>query len=747
MTLIKIVYSVVITALIFFCIQVPSHWLYLTFLFIGICGLVSHYPSGLFLYLNISYAIFVTFYAPINTLSLSLFPQIQPKIISVFLITFVLSFLGRAFLYRKRVEWNSGKWLNVILLISLIILFFQINEILSYSSLALFLVMVSISYAILDISSFTIVYDYKKKHAVIALVIFILLPFLNFIQLENPPKIIGVVRHHSVWAEDEVPYDPNDWTIKSNYSYSEFSEILSNKYNAIDIDSEEEMRDALRHCDGVIIMTPTIPFTSREKTYLKQYLDLKGKIIIIGDHTDLYGHGRVLNDLIERSGISINYDALFSPTTWYGEVQFRNTLFGNVRPLTAASISVKKPAYVMAWSSNWISEAADYSAPNFFGNLTWTADDQVVDYPLAVTVKAGKGHITLWSDSTMFSNFALYQPRAIQTIDHLINHGGYLSSLTHYYSFLIFILLTLLFCVSKHRSILLIFIFFISSLTGGLYLIYPIKTDEYYNPKSRIDIFCNEDIIRESPPNKNPLPFTLSNLYSNIARYDLQPNWISGNPSKCLPKQNCIWVTTSKTFTSWKGYKPKRIVLIDDYKDMEKLGYKRTYVETGPAFLDIATDFNRRHWIHPTSKHTFILDGSYIFASDGVLDDRTIGNWWAGIEVSLYRKEMMKKFIAWITEGTEIAAFQYPKLGVVEGRKSARLVQSGKENKSLEKIDFNLLEYGKDEYIYLGGEMWGLFNKNQDGNFIVGGPETSDNYLKYKNSRFLISIVEVPRER
>ena len=37
--------------------------------------------------------------------------------------------------------------------------------------------------------------------------------------------------------------------------------------------------------------------------------------------------------------------------------------------------------------------------------------------------------------------------------------------------------------------------------------------------------------------------------------------------------------------------------------------------------------------------------------------------------------------------------------------------------------------------------MWGLLYKDNQKYFVVCGPETSDNYLKYKNNRFLISIV------
>lgn len=687
-----------------------------------------------------AYTLFIVFYAPLITLSASLAPQFQPKVISILIITLALSLLGRIFLYADRAETIERRGLKLILLAALITVFFQINKVLPYSSIAVFLAVATISYGTINIKIFSTTYDYKKRHIAIALMIFILLPFLNLIQLDNSKRTIGFIKYHSVWAKENFPYTTADWTLKSNYSYSEFSKILSNKYKILNINSEKDLNEVTPQCDAVIIMTPTVPFNVSEKKSIKKFLNQNGKVIVIGDHTDLYGHGRVINDLIQHAGISINYDTHFEPDNWHGLISFRNTLMGKVRPLSASSISVKKPVYVMAWSHNWVSEAANYNSPNFFGDLTWTADDKFGDFPMAITAKVGGGHLTLWTDSTMFSNFALYQPRMIQTIDHLINNGAFLSSVTYYYSFLIIIFFALLFFSNKHRGYLLLIIFFISSVASGLYLIYFTETDGYYDVKSQIHIFCKENIIREVPSNRDPELYSLSNLYSNIARYDLQPMWISENPSRCSTNQTCIWLTTYENYNKWNGYKPTHIVVIDDHEDISKLGYKRIFVNTEVTSLGLSESSNRELWVTSDSKHSIVFPETTIFTSDGVLDDYTIGNWWAAIEVSLYRKEMIKRFIDWIRKKEEINLFHYPKSGIVPGKKRAILIQSGKEDKELRNVDFDVLEYEKKKYVYLGGEMWGIFHKEGQKYFIVGGPETSDNYLKHRDFRFLISI-------
>ena len=740
MTLSKFLYSIIITVLVLFGIQIPTHWLYLILLATGFIGIISQHFAKLFIFLGVSYTILAVFYATLITLSSSLAHQCQQKIIAVFIITLFLSLLARTILASRRVQAVDGSHLNVFLVLAIIATYFQINRIFAYSPIALFFGVATLSYSILNVATSSYgIYNFKKKHILIALLIFVLLPFVNLIQFDTSKKTIGLIKYHSVWAKEDVQYTTDDWTLNSNYSYSEFSKLLSNKYKVLNINSEKDLNDILPFCNAVIIMTPTLPFTIKEKNTINNYLDLKGNIIIIGDHTDLYGHGRVINDLIQNTGVSINYDTHFAHDNWYGTIKFRNALFGNVRPLTASSLSIEKPAYVMAWSHNWVSEAANYNMPNFFGDLTWTGDDKIGDFPMAAIAKAGSGYVTIWTDSTMFSNFAIYQPRVLHTIDHLINNGKYLSFLTHIYSYLIFIFLALLF-VGKYREILLILIFSFSILTGGLYLIYNVKNDDYYNPQTRIDIFCGEDIIRESPPDKDYLPFTLSNLYSNIPRYGLQPKWVSDYPPKDLSKQTSVWFTTYDNFIKRVNLNPKYIVIIDNSENISKLGYKISPVRTEPAFLDIAEGFNRRHWITSDAKHTIKTKESSIFTSYGVLDDRTIGNWWTTIDVSYYRKKMITSFIYWIKEGQEIISFQYPKAGIIKGNKNAILMQSGKDDELLRNVDFSFMESGKIKYIYLGGEMWGILNVENGKYFILGGPETSDNYYKYKNARYLILI-------
>jgi hypothetical protein len=232
----------------------------------------------------------------------------------------------------------------------------------------------------------------------------------------------------------------------------------------------------------------------------------------------------------------------------------------------------------------------------------------------------------------------------------------------------------------------------------------------------------------------------LSNLYSNIARYDLQPKWISDNPSECQVTHTCIWLTTYDNLIRWTGHKPKHIVITDDHNEISTFGYKKLFVNTESPDLGIGNGSNRQFWGTFDYKHSVTLSDTSVFASYGVLDDRTIGDWWTTIEVSVYRKEMVTRFTNWIKEKKDINAFKYPKPGVIAGKRHAILIQRGKENRILNNIEFDVLKFEKNKYIYLGGEMWGLVKKENQHYFILGGPETSDNYLKYKNTRFLILI-------
>lgn len=201
------------------------------------------------------------------------------------------------------------------------------------------------------------------------------------------------------WAETSTPYfATRRINIESLYSYSELAALLSSRLVSYD-QLTSEISEAW-------LITPTEPPPDSSMEKLRNWVGQGGHLLLITDHTDLFGHGRVSQRVLRGFGMSVGLDAFF-PTHPSGAAQYFDLRRGT--PLMTSNTV----AGFMAWpllSARWTSEDPDYSAPNFFGPLVQSSDDRYGRRAIAVSKIFGLGRITCFGDSTIFSNFAVYQP-------------------------------------------------------------------------------------------------------------------------------------------------------------------------------------------------------------------------------------------------------------------------------------------------------------------------------------------------
>lgn len=183
--------------------------------------------------------------------------------------------------------------------------------------------------------------------------------------------------------------------IKSQYSYNILqATIQADEINLGDIGKYEELW----------IITPTKPFSKTESEALHKWLRGGGRMVIIADHTDLFGHQRVLNRFIEELGVSVSDGAIIG--TDGGGGIYRSAR-GNYNGLTATTFSGD---YIPTHYALGYDDGIDYSKPSFFSDFRITSEDRFSAYPCSGLKKVGMGQILLFGDSTLFSNFGLSRP-------------------------------------------------------------------------------------------------------------------------------------------------------------------------------------------------------------------------------------------------------------------------------------------------------------------------------------------------
>jgi hypothetical protein len=572
-----------------------------------------------------------------------------------------------------------------------------------------------------------------KRYQTIILLSFLVLSFmLSNILVKRSLNNVALIECFSEWANTKIDYSAENMSLEAGYSYSLMKEALEQKYTLFSIRDRTELKHTLNRVGAAIIITPTVPLNSMELNDLVAFIGSGGRLVVIADHTDLYGHARVLNALLNKFDVRVDYDALFHSKDYYAKVKLLNMHMLSIRPKTPCSLKIGTFGYVFAWADNWISEAADYVRPNFFGELIWTSDDLVGNWPVGAIMTYKKGSIVVWGDSTIFANFCIFQPDHLRLLGNLLEGGEVLAFCLPY--------CLLLLAFSGFCNLLPYFrkswIFVYCSLglillSGSCYL-WNFDHERFYPEGKRIDIYGTTELFDEPPPKRLPRDFQFSSAYSHIARCGLWPLYQGETPKKPVSVKS-IWVTPwSQVKTVNSNILNSLWGIVVNKADGEiDIGFKKIYVDDDLAHI-FRKYFNesvqRQIWVTQDNSHSLSYNGVSIVLADGVLTDRHLGDWWITARISPYRQYILSEWYDWLINKDKISMFRYPKVGVVKSEQEWIIKFEDRDHANI-KMEVTQFKDNKD-YVYIGSSIWSLYEKNKDGKFLLGGPELTDDSFK-----------------
>lgn len=566
-------------------------------------------------------------------------------------------------------------------------------------------------------------------------VFFIVLSLYPFQQFDSTKSIALV---ESQWCITTGDYS-DDYTMKSAYSYSEMKNILSNKYTLHWVEKYNDLNLVINDIEVLIMLTPTQPFSDQQIENIRSFVNGGGRLIAIADHTDLYGHAAVLNEVLSPYGLKINFDSIFSKSKPMVNSQFDR--FGNLDnvPLkTPCSVSMFRLGHTWAITPYSVSERGDYSKPNFFGDIEWTADDGISNWPIGVTVPYGKGEVSVFCDSTIFANFALFQPNNLEILEGLIS-GGHMSSRGSFWGFWLGIGTCVLMFIFPHYHYLKVPVACLI-----VFLLIGIKhnnsnTESFYPPGKTIDVYGEPKYIVEPPPNATPSSDTISSLYAHIARSGLYPRYIGED----LPKElhiNTLLVTRADKATDIvppKNADLLKVLIVDEipqgsFEQFSVFEYggeaPQELINFFPIFVTKRTAYRaERH-------HSIYLNGIRYLSAFGALNDRVLGNWWINTDISPYRRAILNDFYGWLRGENEVRVFQYPEKSKISsegnGTRWKFTTDKGKSTDFFAHMQIN------QKFIYFGGGIWGLHSFYEGKEYLLGGPELIDDSYSILNLRW-----------
>ncbi len=712
---------------------IPAIVFFISLLILVVIGLYSIRP---FIFLSAITVVMTFMPQTIQALLKQCFDNTYTYVYSTSCLVAIVSYIGGVCFVRENKV--SPKFLLSVTGI-LIVAIFLFKDFLIYEkvTLATNLFIIAVIFVLIGSKSVALRYVSSKApflHIVI-LVLFFCLTFIvtNFIMINHVTKVAWI-ECFSQWADTSEGYTLDDMTMKSSYSYSLMNEMLANKYRLISINDRKELDSKLKDAQVAIIITPTIPLNDSEIRQLKEFVSHGGRLLVITDHTDLYGHGRVVNLFLPELGARAEYNALFEIGTPKDEIYLPNMPIRLLKIKTPNSFVLLKPGYIFGWAKDWISESADYTGQNFFGELKWTTDDQRGTWPVGGIFKYGKGDIVVWGDSTIFANFAIFQPNILRFLGCLVEGGGLLASLSKYGLFAILLLLLTLsgnvFWGPKSMLIVSSVLVFLS----GCYYIWDHNPETFYLRGKKIIVYCDKKLLYEPLPKNIPEKNNMSSAYSHIARSGIRPLYKGSKPLSRVSEKS-IWMTDYDSALKLDSQISKSlwgIVIVDD-KDMTKIGFNKLFLKND--IHNIFNDFfnkeivKKGYYLTKDNNHSLVYNGVSIVSANGILTDIDIGDWWITTDVSPFRRHMLREWASWVNKKTDISVFVYPPIGVKELGFDWKIKYENRDYKTI-KMTVIPYEINNKKYVYIGSGIWALYERDGEQQFLVGGPELSDNYLK-----------------
>ncbi len=221
---------------------------------------------------------------------------------------------------------------------------------------------------------------------------------------------------YSDWEWSTKAYDRNWYGQRSGYNYYCLAEYIGYFYE-LERGFEQFTPDYLARYDIVIVKTPTEPFSNEEIDALEAYVRRGGGLFLIGDHTNVFGTSTILNPVAARFGLRFNYDSTYDLATMALSRYKSPSLLAHPSTLHvpeflyATSCTMDSPLFgenvMIGYGLRGI--LLDYSRTSYFPSK----EEKEYEFPFLIQmagVKAGRGRVLGFTDSTVFSNFFMFMP-------------------------------------------------------------------------------------------------------------------------------------------------------------------------------------------------------------------------------------------------------------------------------------------------------------------------------------------------
>lgn len=246
---------------------------------------------------------------------------------------------------------------------------------------------------------------------------------------------IAIEEGHSRWESSDVHLTRDHYGQESGYNFRGIADWLELGYGPIRRIYDPIDQSSLDDVDVLVVKTPTTMFTPEELERIHAYVENGGGLVLIGDHTNVYGTSEVLNQIAQPYGFRFVYDCCFDHRNRY-EFCYRKETEVQNHPITrdldtmlfqvGCTIDIDSPRVrpIMVGRS-LKSQMIDYSAQNFYGPPRDSSEQHKGQFAELVTCSAGSGRVVAIADSTLFSTFSVFMPGRREVVEGMVGFANH----------------------------------------------------------------------------------------------------------------------------------------------------------------------------------------------------------------------------------------------------------------------------------------------------------------------------------
>jgi hypothetical protein len=231
---------------------------------------------------------------------------------------------------------------------------------------------------------------------------------------EQPADKTPVPREPSMGGSDETPPPRNNGT--------GFQPVEGKPTGMPHVPQETIEPADLRRTQVLVLINSPKVWDERERRTILEFVASGGSLLVLGDHTDVFGLMRGFNGLLEPLGIQYRFDSAYKArASWRGcQAAAPDAVawgWDDENPGVAVGASLElsgwaRPLLVGRYGFSDVG-ARENVMGSYLGNYHYDPGERLGDVVLVATATYGWGRVVVWGDTSAFQGVSSYYPDVV----------------------------------------------------------------------------------------------------------------------------------------------------------------------------------------------------------------------------------------------------------------------------------------------------------------------------------------------